>query len=95
MTDDIGRQITRGRKEARDAFDIYMLSKKIQPLHQFLKSVPSQLQRGMVHWYRTFSRQELKLALLDLDIYDKKFNSSEMISYLEKEIKVFMAEVLE
>jgi predicted nucleotidyltransferase component of viral defense system len=93
-SDDIGREITEGRKEARDAFDIYVLSKKIQPLHIFLKTVPALSQRGMVHWYRTFSRQDLKLDLQDLDIYDKKFNSREMIIYLENEIKHFIEEVL-
>jgi len=94
-TDDIGRQITQGRREARDAFDVYMLSKKIQPLHLFLKELSSQLQRGMVHWYQTFSRLELKLALLDLDIYDKQFDSKEMIIYLENEIKQFTKEAIE
>lgn len=93
-SDDIGRQFMEGRREARDVLDIYMLSKKVQPLHVFLKTVPSQFQRGMVHWYRIFSRQDLKLSLLDLDIYDKKFNSKEMIIYLENEIKQFISEVL-
>ena len=37
--DDIGRQITSGRREARDIFDIYMLSKKIKPLHLFLQEI--------------------------------------------------------
>ena len=93
--DGLGREAIQGRKEARDIFDIYMLSKKIKPLHIFLKEVPQQQQRGMVHWYRTFSRQDLKLALLDLDIYDKKFNSREMIIYLENEIKKFAKGVIE
>ena len=82
-----------GRREARDVYDVYMLSKTIQPLQQFLHNVPSLLQRGVVHWYRTFSRQELKLSLLDMAIYDKQFNSAEMIKYLENEIKHFMREV--
>ena len=93
--DDIGRQVMQGRRQARDVFDIYMLSKKIRPLHIFLKGLSSQIQRGMVHWYRTFSRQDLKLSLLDLDIYDKKFNTKEMIIYLEDEIKRFTKEVIE
>ncbi len=93
--DEVGREAIQGRKEARDIFDIYMLSKKIKPLHIFLKKVPQQQQRGMVHWYRTFSRQDLKLALLDLDIYEKKFNSKEMIIYLENEIKKFAKGVIE
>lgn len=93
--DEIGRQVMEGRKEARDVFDIYMLSKKIKPLHVYLRTVSQLFQRGMVHWYRTFSRQELKLSLLDLDIYDNKFDAKEMIIYLEKEIKQFIKEVIE
>lgn len=95
QTDDIGREVMQGRREARDVFDIYMLSRKIKALHIFLKGVSPQLQRGMVHWYRAFSRQDVKLSLLDLDIYDKKFNAKEMIIYLEDEIKQFIARVLE
>ena len=92
--DEVGRLITQGRNQARDAFDVYMLSKKIQPLHSFLKDIPSQYQRGIIHWFRTFSRQELKLALMDLDIYDKKFDSREMIMHLEDEVKRFVKEVI-
>jgi predicted nucleotidyltransferase component of viral defense system len=94
QVDELGRLISQGRGQARDAFDLYVLSKKIQPLHIFLKNIPSQFQRGMVHWFRTFSRQELKLSLMDLDIYDEKFDSREMITYLEKEIKHFIREVM-
>lgn len=94
--DETGREIIEGgRREARDAFDIYMLSKKIKPLHLFLRSVPRYLQRGIVHWYRSFSRQEMKLGMLDLDIYDKKFSSKEMIIYLENEIKEFAKGAIE
>jgi DNA-binding transcriptional MerR regulator len=93
--DEIGREFMQGRREARDIFDIYMLSKKIQPLHLFLKKVPRQIQRGIIHWYRSFSRQDLKLSLLDLEIYDKNFNSNGMIIYLENEIKEFIREVAE
>jgi len=93
--DQIGRQVVSGRKKARDVFDLYMLSKKIQPLHLFVGKISGHLQRGLVHWYRSFSRQDLKLDLLDLDIYDKKFNAKEMVIYLENEIKQFIDEVLE
>jgi len=92
--DDIGREITQGRREARDVYDIYMLSRKIKPLHMFLNELPPLFQRGMVHWYRTFSRQDIKLGLLDLDIYDKDFDSRRMIVYLEGEIKKFMELIL-
>ena len=93
--DEIGRQWTQGRREARDIFDLYMLSMKIKPLHIFLKNASGVIQKGIIHWYQTFSRQELKLALLDLDIYDKKFDAQEMIIYLENEIKQFIKQVLE
>jgi hypothetical protein len=94
--DDTGREILAGgRSEARDVFDVYMLSKKIRPLHIFLRRAPRQVQRGMIQWYRTFSRQELKLGILDLDIYDDKFDAREMIIYLESEIKEFVRRVLE
>lgn len=94
--DEVGKELRIGRgEEARDAFDLYMLSKKIQPLHIFLRKTPQYLQRGMVHWYRTFSRQEIKLSLLDLDIYDRQFDSKEMIIYLENQIKRFTKDAVE
>ena len=94
--DNTGRQIMEGgRREVRDAFDIYMLSKKIRPLHIFLQEIPRQLQRGIVQWYRTFSREEIKLGLLDLDIYDDKFDAKEMIIYLDSEIREFVKGLLE
>ena len=92
--DAIGREISRGRNAARDVFDLYWLSQKIEPLHRFLLRVSKTLQRGMVHWYRSFAREELKLALMDLDIYDKKFGPKAMVVYLEREIKKFIGEVI-
>lgn len=95
ILDEVGRELTEGRHEARDVFDLYMLSGRFQPLHRFLQRAPAPWQKGIVHWYRTFSRQELKLALMDLDIYDPQFNSREMIRYLENEIKRFTQAIIE
>jgi len=94
IENEIGREVITGRNAARDVFDIYCLSVKVKPLHTFLKSMPLAYQRGMVNWYQSFSRQDLKLSLLDLDIYDKDFNSRILVTYLEKEIKKFISEVL-
>ncbi|MFA6282262.1 MAG: nucleotidyl transferase AbiEii/AbiGii toxin family protein [Candidatus Omnitrophota bacterium] len=94
MEDDIGRLHSQGRKKARDIFDLYMLSKKICELHIFLRKQSHQIKRGIVHWYQTFSRQDALLELLDLDIYDKKFDARKMIIYLEEEIKKFIKEEL-
>jgi len=92
--DHIGREIIKGRGEARDAFDVYMLSNKIKPLHVFLQKTPGYIQRGIVQWYRRFSRTELKLALLDLDIYLDGFDAKKMIIHLEKEVEKFIQETL-
>lgn len=89
-TDAIGRETLGGRNEVRDAVDLYYLSRKIRPLRDFLKRAPRIQQRGMVHWYRRFSRQDFKLAFLDLEIYDRKLGAGEVIRYLEGEVKAFM-----
>lgn len=90
IKDEIGREIPAGRKEVRDVVDIYYLSKKIEPLHQFLKSLNRQHQRGIIQWYRSYSRQDVKHGVLDLSLYDKDFDVSEMIDHLDSEIKTFM-----
>jgi predicted nucleotidyltransferase component of viral defense system len=92
--DHIGREIIKGRNEARDTFDVYMLSKKIKPLHVFLHKTPGYIQRGIIQWYRRFSRTDLKLELLDLDIYLDKFDPKEMIMYLDREIEKFIQETV-
>jgi len=93
VRDRIGREIATGRGEVRDIIDIYYLSKKVCPLHKFMKNLVREHQRGIVHWYRSYSRQEVKLGVFDLDIYDKYFDVSKMITYLDKEIREFMSEV--
>ena len=92
--DSTGRQEITGRREARDVVDVYFLSKKIKPLHLFLKKVSKIQQRGMVQWYRTFSRQEFKLEFLNMDIYNRKLTAPQIIVYLENEIKKFITEVI-
>jgi len=91
ILDDTGRELFFGRQKVRDVFDLYMLSQKIKPLSEFLRNVPADFQRGIIHWYRTFSRKEVKLALLDLDIYDREVDPKAIIVYLEKQIKTFIA----
>ncbi|MFH1361861.1 MAG: nucleotidyl transferase AbiEii/AbiGii toxin family protein [bacterium] len=92
IKDEIGKEIPAGRKEVRDIIDIFYLSKKIAPLSKFLKTLDRHYQRGMVQWYRSYSRQDVKLGLLDLALYDKEFDISAMIKYLDQEINKFMRE---
>lgn len=90
-----GKEIATGRNEARDVFDVYILSKRIKPLHIFIKNLPRAQQRGLVQWWRSFSRLDLKIGVMDLDIYQKKFDISEMLNHLDDEVKKFIGEEIE
>lgn len=92
--DDIGKTGITGRNEVRDVIDLYYLSKNVSPLHHYLKTLPVEQQRGMVQWYRTFSRMEFKLNYLDYEVYDTGLDAVKIIRYLEGEIRSFMNEVL-
>jgi len=91
--DETGRSIFDGRKESRDIFDIYFLSKKVMALSKFMEKMPKYAQRGFIHWYHSFSRHDLKIALLDLDIYKENFNAQEMLLYLQEEVRKFIKNI--
>ncbi len=90
----VGKDIITGRNAAKDIIDIYYLSKKITPLHKYLATLTGEQQKGMILWYQTYSRQELRFDSMDLDIYDNKFDSTLMIQYIDKEIKKFMQGII-
>jgi len=90
-----GKEIATGRNEARDVFDVYILSKQVKPLNVFIKNLPRVQQRGLIQWWRSFSRLDLKIGVMDLDIYRKKFDVSEMLNHLDDEIKKFIGEEIE
>lgn len=92
--DETGREVITGRREARDIVDIYYLSKMIYPLHKFIKNLPSYYRRGLVYWHRSYSRYDFKVEALELDIYDKEFNSLEVIRHFDKEIEKIVEEVI-
>ena len=92
--DETGREVITGRKEARDIVDVYYLSKKIYPLHKFIKKLPHYYKRGLIYWYRTYSRYDFKVEVLDLDIYDEEFNASDVIKHFDLEIKKIIKEVV-
>ncbi|MEA2082505.1 MAG: nucleotidyl transferase AbiEii/AbiGii toxin family protein [Elusimicrobiota bacterium] len=94
IRDELGKERQTGRNAAKDVYDVFCLSEKIIPLHRFLKKMPGEQQRGMIAWYRNFSRQDLKLNIPDLDIYDKKFDSAVMIKHIDNEIKIFIKGVI-
>jgi len=92
--DRVGRETITGRREPRDIVDVYYLSKRICPLHKFIKKFPSYYRRGLIYWYRTYSRYNFKVEALELDIYDKEFDTSEVIRHLDKEIEKIVEEVI-
>jgi len=92
--DAAGREMTSGRNQARDIIDLFYLSKIITPLSSFLRKMPPSQQRGMVKWYRSFSRQDFKIDFLDFEIYDKKLDAVSIIRYLEEEINKFMEKLI-
>ncbi len=93
-TDAVGRVLFSGRNQPRDAVDIYYLSKKVKPLHKFLSEVPRGQQHSFVRWAKTYSRMDMKLGVLDLEIYDQKFSAREMIKHIDNEIDKFVGGII-
>ena len=66
--DRVGKRRTEGgRQTARDLFDLYHLSTRVQPLSAFAVKHCEDLQiEGLCNWYRSFSRMTMKTELLDI-----------------------------
>ncbi|MBI5207388.1 MAG: nucleotidyl transferase AbiEii/AbiGii toxin family protein [Candidatus Firestonebacteria bacterium] len=66
--DGIGRKkFTGGRQEAKDLFDIYFLSYSFMGLADFIDKYCDQvLKEGLIRWYRTFDRTEMKIGLSEI-----------------------------
>lgn len=67
-TDDSGRAISLGgRQEAKDFFDLYFLSTTFSPIAVFVKEHGnSQIKEGLVRWFRSYDRMNIKTGLLDI-----------------------------
>lgn len=63
--DETGRaQFIGGRQDAKDLFDIYYLSREIMNLADFVEKYCNQaLKEGVIRWFNTFPRQEMKEGL--------------------------------
>ena len=66
--DKIGqKQFLGGRQEAKDFYDLYYLSSTHQPLSRFASKHCDDLQKeGLIRWYHTYSRSEIKIGLMEL-----------------------------
>ncbi|MFA6350518.1 MAG: nucleotidyl transferase AbiEii/AbiGii toxin family protein [Candidatus Omnitrophota bacterium] len=93
--DSIGRgSFVGGRREAKDFFDLYFLSKTFMPLSSFVNQYCQQPQKeSMIIWYRTYDRFEMKTGLLDI-ITNKKITFQAMELHFKEEIgKIIAAEL--
>jgi hypothetical protein len=66
--DATGRTVTEGgRQTARDLFDLYHLSLRVEPLSSFAAKHCDDLQiEGLCNWFRSFDRMTLKTELADI-----------------------------
>ena len=85
-----GKAAATGRNEPRDAFDLYVLSLTIEPLHSFLRTIPKPYQKRFIRWVQTYSRMDMKIGLLDLDIYLDGFDAKEMIKHIDEQAREFI-----
>lgn len=95
LPDATGRPVgAGGRQEAKDYLDLYILSSTFVPLSQFAeKHLDAALKEGLIRWFKTYDRMEIKSGLLELksnipmdaQLMEKHF-SAEIDGILEEEI---------
>lgn len=95
--DIVGRIIfSGGREEAKDFYDIYYLSYTFRSLSDFaIKYLQPTLLEGLIRWFRTYNRLEIKTGLLDMRgrkeidfaVMEKHFKR-EIDKIIEKEIGI-------
>jgi len=86
--DATGRMVTEGgRQTARDLFDLYHLSLRVEPLSSFAVKHCDDLQiEGLCNWFRSFDRLTLKAELSDIRTA-KPVEFREIDRYFLKEIE--------
>lgn len=86
--DDIGRKrFMGGRQEAKDLFDIYFLSKEFLGLSNFIDKYCDQvLKEGVIRWFRTFKRMEMKADLADIKT-EKILEFRDIDKHLDEEVE--------
>lgn len=87
IEDSAGRKIAQGsREEAKDFFDLYCLSHVFLRLSEFsFKYGNSVMREGIVRWFRTYSRLDMKTGLLELAL-KKAIDYNDMERHFKKEI---------
>ena len=93
IEDSVGRKIARGhREEAKDFFDLYCLSHTFMRLSEFSFKYSSQVTReGIIRWFRTYSRLDMKTGILELEI-NKAVDYHEIERHFKKEVNKIIEE---
>lgn len=86
-TDAVGKKIFKGgRQEAKDFYDLYCLSSIFMRLSDFSYKYGNPLIReGLISWFRTFTRLDIKTGLLELKL-KKEIDYRDMELHFKKEI---------
>jgi len=86
-TDLTGRKTFKGgRQEPKDFYDLYVLSHTFMRLSEFARRYcDSTRKEGLITWFRSYDRMEMKTGLLDI-ITDNKIDYRNMEGHFNEEI---------
>jgi hypothetical protein len=96
-TEDLtGRKVNVGnREEAKDFFDLYCLSHIFMPLSEFAsKYCKPILREGLVRWFRTYSRLDMKTGFMELELR-KAVDYNDIERHFKKEINRLIEQEVE
>jgi len=90
-TDATGRSLLiGGRAEAKDYFDLYVLSTVFLPLSDFIsKYADNSLKEGLIRWFATYDRLDMKTGLLEIKA-NSPFDFSAAEKHFKKEVDIII-----
>jgi predicted nucleotidyltransferase component of viral defense system len=84
-----------GRQEAKDFYDVYCLSTITMPLSEFVsRYCNNTIKEGVVRWYQTYNRPEMKTGLLELPTKTKP-DYPTIERHFQKEIDKLLKSLIE
>lgn len=85
--DTIGRKILKGgREEAKDFYDLYVLSNTFMRLSEFATRYCDFVRKeGLVNWFRSYDRMKIKTGLVDI-VTDKRLDYKDMERHFKQEM---------
>jgi len=90
--DILGRRIIRGgRQSPKDFCDLYFLSHTFIPLSDFVAKYSEEIAKeGIVKWFRSYDRLEMKMGLFDLNM-KKTIDYREMERHFKEQVDILIA----